>query len=187
MGKTVRVSVSIPAELKQQMDAIGESVDWSAVASRAFRAEVANVSVQRHAETMKDTLARLKASKGKTGSAEFAAGREAGVKWARTSAAAPGLERLADYRDMSSNRAWHSGFDDLPHNSPACMLLMSIIFDEAHRYGRVDRELAQEFWGSLPGIETAYPNGDICRGFVEGALSVWDEATRDSRQTAPLG
>jgi predicted Ser/Thr protein kinase len=42
MTKLSRMSISVPQELKDQMESVERRVSWSQVACRAFREEIAN-------------------------------------------------------------------------------------------------------------------------------------------------
>ena len=106
-------------------------------------------------------------------SKRFVIGRDAGIKWGRNTASIEQLERLAQHRD------WNHVFEDFPHNPPACLILMNIIFDEEERSFLTDRELAQEFWEPVADLGTIrnLPDGETWRGFVQGALSVRNAIT----------
>src|SRR5260370_8114024 len=78
MAKSYRTTITIPSDLKARMDAIGEEVNWSAVASRAFEARLAEIISKRGAKKMEDVVTRLRASKNKAQDEAKTRGIEAG-------------------------------------------------------------------------------------------------------------
>jgi hypothetical protein len=173
MANTVRSNISIPADLKARMDAIEEPVNWSAVASQAFEAKLAEIITRRGAKQMEDVITRLRASNRKGESEAKAAGREAGLLWASDEAEAEELERL--------ERAWNE-------NTNNSLGTFSTEWDGA--YGPeerfvftirpeddTDRDAAAQFWTTVHGEDYAdFTSRDgFVQGFFEGALEVWSE------------
>ena len=61
MSKTYRTTISIPRDLKEEMDALGDQVNWSAVAAAAFRAKVFEVQNRRRESMSKeDVIKRMR-------------------------------------------------------------------------------------------------------------------------------
>src|SRR5262245_50206342 len=90
-----RMNITIPNDLKKQMDKVGSDVNWSAAAAEAFRAKLLEVTSQRRVENMQDVIERLKASKERRMNEQYQVGLGAGKRWAESIAEAHELERLA--------------------------------------------------------------------------------------------
>src|SRR4051794_17293907 len=98
MGKTVRTTISVPAELKARMEAAAEQVNWSAVACQAFEAKLAEIITRRGPRDMNDAITRLRESKRRADEAAESEGSEDGRRWAMEEAEAVELERLEALR-----------------------------------------------------------------------------------------
>jgi hypothetical protein len=75
-----RMSIYVPDELKERMDAV-DSVNWSAVAQSQFEREL-RLHPKLTGDEMQATIERLKASKVAQTDEVIAAGVEAGKQWA---------------------------------------------------------------------------------------------------------
>lgn len=96
-----RTTISIPDDLKAEMDSLGENVNWSATAATAFRAEIRRQYLRRaqlEGEKMEQAIERLRASKLEFEKLAGERGRAAGVRWAQQFA------DYADLRKLSSER-----------------------------------------------------------------------------------
>ena len=51
MAKHARTTISVPSELKARMDAVDESVNWSAVACQAFELKLAEITKRKGRRT----------------------------------------------------------------------------------------------------------------------------------------
>jgi uncharacterized protein YukE len=78
-----KINLSIPDELKAQMDAL-PSRQWSQVAARAFWNEVKLQTLK--GENMSEALERLRASKQQAADRDRAAGAIRGQEWAKSAA-----------------------------------------------------------------------------------------------------
>jgi hypothetical protein len=174
MKKSTRTTISVPAALKERMEQV-EGVNWSAIACRAFEAKLAEIITKKGAKDMEDVVARLKASKAKTGDADKIRGREAGREWASSRAEAVELERLEAYTEADfggwSWEEWLIG----PHVSNG--------FSDAHMVAEavtdegLDRRDAESFWITAIG-ELAFnqmASATFLVGFVKGAMEVWSK------------
>lgn len=171
MAGTVRTTISVPTELKAQMDALEESVNWSAVACQAFEAKVAEVITRRKAKDMNETITRLRASQRKHADEQYRSGYTDGERWAKDEAEAPELERLLSCRRMGTAQDWASYFadDETSAYSPGERIYFTIAPDEDK-----NRDAAAEFWEHVSGSRGALMgDGSYVRGFWEGALDVW--------------
>ena len=59
MSTIYRMTISIPKELKKQMDAIEEPVNWSAVATASFRAKLVEMAATEKKQTMQDLIQQM--------------------------------------------------------------------------------------------------------------------------------
>lgn len=172
MGNTVRTTISIPEDLRARMDAIAEPVNWSAIACKAFESKVSEVLAKKKVRKMTDVINRLRASKRRSGDADYAEGMGHGRRWAMEDAEAAELERLARLRGELRGD-WEAVFD-MEHDSaydPSEWFCFAIRPDDES-----DRAAAAEFWESA--VDRKPPRGEtpsFVRGFAEGALEVWRE------------
>src|SRR5690349_19928782 len=84
--KSNRTTITVPADLKDRMDATGSSVNWSAVAARAFEVKLAEINARKKGATMDDVITRMKAADEADANEARQEGKEAGEQWARTEA-----------------------------------------------------------------------------------------------------
>ena len=148
-----RMNISVPDELKARMDDI--NTNWSAVAAVAFELEVR----QRERIDKMDrgaVVERLRATYEKDKSRQFDVGHEAGVAWASEEAEASEL--------MSLNDA--AGIED------AADFLRAGRYDETAFEKYSD---AASFFEEALGSEPVVPSTAWVRGFVTGALEVWEQ------------
>src|SRR4051794_7369221 len=97
-SKVYRTTISIPQDLKEQMDAVKDQVNWSAVAARAFQAKLFEIQARKAKSMSKeDVVKRLRALQEQEGEEEYAEGKQAGREWAERQAKPRELRRLADY------------------------------------------------------------------------------------------
>src|SRR5262249_39478034 len=101
---SVRLCITVPAELKKEMGGIKELVNWSGVAAEAFRRKLLDLRATRIGETMDDVIARMKAAKEREENRDYQAGHAAGDRWAKRYATPKELDRL-------ENGEWQYGED----------------------------------------------------------------------------
>ena len=153
-----RVTLYVPDDLKARMDDAAEAVNWSAVAQRAFREAIFTHFVRKDHSDMEKVIERLRASKERFETRQFAAGKEAGSKWAKTDAE---YDELAAVAALDAEAHEHSdiGPDDL----------QQVIDPDGET---LPHEWA-EFWENHYGRGT--PSGAFIRGFMKGATEIHDE------------
>lgn len=149
-----QMNVYLPDELRAEMDAVGNS--WSQVARRAFEAEVARRKIRKGLGDMSDVVERLRKSKERHERWNEDEGKSAGAEWAKTRAEYSQLLAL----ESADERSWADECGDL------CVQLFRVVGDP-------DYEDFRDWAGGLFGAEQ--PNNAFIRGFVEGALEVFDE------------
>ncbi len=146
-----RMNISIPDSLKGEMDALS-FVNWSALAAEVFEREVRK-SRKVDAMNTDQVVERLRASYEEHTSSEEEDGHMSGVDWAAKQAEYAELQWVAE-ADGSADclHSWHrAGIE----NSP------------------LDRFDPVEFW-EIVGAD-GYPSGAFVKGFVEGAVEVWEK------------
>ena len=170
----VRTTISVHPDIKDQMDAVQEEVNWSAVASRAFENQLAEIAARKEKKDMKDIVTRLRASKRQAEDAQYKAGSEAGREWAGDTAEADDLQRLERWADHTRNdEDWDALFaqGNSRDGEIAEHVVSAIWADEEPDYYSV-----KEFWEQALGDDTsAKDDPSFVKGFVEGALALWDE------------
>lgn len=180
---SVRMNITVPAALKKRMDGVKERVNWSAIASRAFEAEIDRIHEQREIEGMSEIVKRLRETKRAEEAKKdevYAEGFEAGKAWAAENATATELgnmyenyqTKLRGQLDEDTSLNGVSWYDD---NSPTYLILelaggteTSDWSDFHDRLGFDNRTLCAE----MPELKE---NIRYCIAFVEGAVAVWEE------------
>jgi hypothetical protein len=167
------MTITVPQAVKEQMDQVKENVNWSAVASEAFQRKVVAIRTRRtKTMTRQKVIERLK-SAGEADPFGFEAGRAVGRKWAEEKALPRYLRNLAKNPEVAFEWKCEEPSPQDPYPTP---------------YRHIDSTLAgvimegsggdsQTFWAEAIG-----PKGDelaegeeFARGFVAGALEVWEE------------
>jgi hypothetical protein len=166
----VRMTISVPRELKERMEAAKESVNWSAVAARAFEGKLLELQSQREAKNMNEVVARLKAADELERSEEYQAGRTAGEAWAKEAATPRQLRRLVALAEDQYGITGH----------------LHIFADSMNRgigHGLADvmnpgQEFnldSEGFWIRVLGDDRQrIEDEDFARGFVDAAREVWE-------------
>lgn len=177
---SVRMNISVPAELKRDMDKADDSVNWSGVAAQAFREKLAELQSTKEATTMDDVIARMKAAAELENNKAHKFGLEAGKKWAKSTAKPRELRRLertvygnipyATWDDPSGFIGSSSGTDD-----PAARMVCATIFDNDATYDDADEFFTATIGDYSESVMADTEDGLWClQGFVEGTLEVWD-------------
>ena len=162
-----RTTISLPDDLKAEMDKAGGDANWSAVAADAFRSELTRIKARKatlKGNTMQATIQRLKASKEAYAKEGAERGRNAGATWASQNAEYGELKLLDDNWQQVESCETDDAF-----GAPGVFLGM-IGMD-------VGRQDINEFWSNL-GFEVNDPDqysAEWWDGFVEGALEVFQE------------
>jgi len=162
----MRMNISIPANLKQCMDAINEPTNWSAIASDAFRIHLHKLAKTKTKLNMTEIIDRLKASQKITDNEGLTAGERAGRDWAARKAEAIHLRRLKEARHPVED--WYFGVGSSAYSAAEVFyFIIEPKFDG-------ERTAAADFWETVTGEreapETAYVNG-----FASGAMDIWDQ------------
>jgi hypothetical protein len=174
MARCARRTITVRADLKARMDEIKEEVNWSAVACLAFERKVAEIMRRKGVRAMQSTIERLRESKKKPDETRFREGFETGQAWAKNSAEAEELARLAAFHDSCQRNSWGwEGFFQMPEGCSAYSAAEQIAFQIIGEDQCPGREEASDFWESV--AHQGRPPGEFVRGFAEGALDVWGQ------------
>src|SRR5262245_60363687 len=143
-----RVNVSVPDEMKERMDALGDRVNWSEAARSAFEREITAATMPAD-PNLDQVIERLRASKAEFDREEIAQAREAGRNWAKLNASYLSLKRIIN------------------------LTLTGRSFAE-----QVDRALGIPDWGEsvwFDGYVKNNPSDEYVEAWIEGVKDVWRE------------
>ncbi len=165
----VRTTISLPADLRRRMKSCGDEVNWSAVAARAFAAEVARIRIQKDNVRIEDVVARLRGTQGRSRSELFHQGRLQGEKWATRQATAAQLHRLwAARRDANRQTGtnaenWLSAVDN--KRSPVDVVMQIVGQPKAFN----------------PAYGEMMKSSEFVHGFTAGAIHIWKQVAKKHR------
>lgn len=176
----VRMTISIPADVRKRMDRCPKSVNWSAVAAEAFSVEAdRHLSNKRKFTMSKVDLARLKKSLEDSESESYRDGRGEGFEWASKYADAVQLRRLQRYRE-TNDEVWEAHFNGdssvaFNHLGPLGSIAAAAI---SRTPMEVDQRDTDEFYENTLGDDADgyLEDGEYMRGFFEGAIEAWQQA-----------
>jgi hypothetical protein len=177
---TFRTTISIPFGLKQRMDAAGATVNWSAIAARAFEEKLGEIASMKEKTNMGDLVQKLRAAKARVENAEHVAGQEAARQFFRRSANSPEratelieeATRLERYQERCGHD-WDGLFEEQPNNAYGVAERLYFVL---HPERDGDRGGSTEFWEFvLRHDTTAAHDPNFVRGFADGLLAAWDE------------
>ncbi len=154
----VRLSISVPDELKAEMDNIETRVNWSAIAQSAFAREI---GLQKRLEVgeMEQVVERLRASKEKSVDYDFDLGKKNGGEFA---------QKYADYSDL--RKINEIDVDNLSESDKDLNLRFLV---DALWGSEVDRWEVEGFLESH--LSADRTSAAEIKGFVVGVQDVWDQ------------
>jgi hypothetical protein len=160
MGAIHRTTISIPQDLKERMEAIKDQANWSAVAARAFEAELGRIAMKRsRSMSREDVIKRLQAALKQEAGQSVAVGTGHGRRWAELRATPKDLRRLM--RLFEASREWES-------------------FADLHRALDPSGNCSKDEMTAYTGIEEEmHDDPFFIRAFVEGATDVWEEVKNE--------
>jgi hypothetical protein len=169
----VRMNITVPGDVKSRMDT-AKDVNWSAVASEAFRAKLLDLESRKAAGTMTEVVERLRASQAKRENEQHQQGAKAGRAWAKEDAEAHQLERLASGPPEKSYE-W-AGWLGVYDNGQNAGVAKGLYQDICGRDADGDWRDVREYWDRVLGDHGSerIADHDFALGFIEGALEVWD-------------
>ncbi len=170
----VRMTISVPRDLKADMDDVSTPVNWSAAAVGAFRVKLRELASVKETTTMDDVIARLKAADENDSNEQRQEGKEAGELWARDDARPRQLRRLLALDHLNGEGIdYHLGVYDNGMNHGIAWGLYAWLFN-GDDFGNGDID---SFWeGAIgDGGREKIDDIDYASGFCEGALEVWEK------------
>jgi hypothetical protein len=171
--KSARTTISVPRQLKARMEAVAEPVNWSALACRAFEAKLAEIAAKKEQKSMDDIITRLRASKWRVENEQYQQGDAAGRDWVKDLAEADELRRLERWK-AEMGQYWAGCFTGDDQNC-AYSAAEQVVFTVWPEHDG-DRAVVRDFWEQALGDDTsAADDPQFVKGFVEGALALWDE------------
>ena len=152
-----RINLSVPDDLKAEMDSI-ESVNWSSVASDAFRRVVQQQ--KQWGSTMSDAVNRMRASKERFEKDMQERGEADGRQWVLEAAEYETAKSVAEFefRDFDRGELRSAVEDEIDGDWDA--FLAEVVGDDADRQERL------------------FGNGAYVRGFVDGVKEAFEEIER---------
>lgn len=179
-GGSTRMNISVPADLKRQMDAADAGVNWSAVAAAAFRTELLRLQAASKSTKMQDVITRLKAEVELESKEAFTEGYAKGQQWAKTEAKPRQFKRLHkavdsmgwDYREYVTAERFRS------HRRPTDHVAADI---SGADIDSVDYADADAFWDRVLGQGGAglILDEDFACGFVEAVMDIWQAVANE--------
>lgn len=171
-----RMNISVPSELKRDMDAAAGTVNWSAVAAAAFRAKLLDLRASKGGDTMDEVITRLKAAAELEANESYQVGHRGGEEWARKYARPKQLRRLSKAVEMCDGNGGGDAaeFVGVLNNGRNSGVVMALAEGLTGR-DDIDRREARDFCSELVGddVDRLDEDDDFARGFIEGALEVW--------------
>jgi hypothetical protein len=174
----IRTNISLPRELKKRMDAVQETVNWSAVASQAFEAKLLELESTKGVKTVQDMIERLRATRKKATKKDYEAGKELGQEWAKSYATAKDLEHieklLKEINAVYENPGVYLRELERKAASPESKRSFAeMVYFEIYERQK-DTAAAAPFWNAALGehVDKA-ENADFVRGFIEGSNELW--------------
>ena len=148
-----KVTIYVGKQLKDDMDRMGDAVNWSNVAQTAFSTEIRRKAWKMMDDKMQAAMERLKSSKADTEANEELVGKERGRHWAMN---------IASYEDLRAIS--QIDLNDIQYDG----ILPSIVCNKLE-----DRSFWREY--------SMRPNEEVTdtfvHGFVEGATEFFDEVS----------
>jgi len=199
-----RTTISIPSILKEEMEAVASKENWSAIAAEAFRRRLIELKAEKEGKSMDEVITRMKAAAELEANQDYQEGHQMGEKWAKGKATPRQLRRLQALMDdpKCSLSDWlnyvaadgmtierMNELADNPLIAPQLAAAGANPFSGPMKTGigqalcwrlfpdrGSDRDETEGFWLSvLNRRQHAIEIHDFARGFVEGALGVWEK------------
>jgi len=162
-----RMNISVRDDLKGSMDDIGNALNWSAIAQKAFEVELLRFTSKKMATDIDGAVDRLQASRKLTAIDNQESGYEAGYNWAIRDAEYIELSRLAEFKPPNDT-------------GPLSSVVQSVVSgkdDDGDNSGHL------AFWNSV-GLADV-PSNEFVLGFVRGAGEIWNKVK--DRVPGPIG
>jgi hypothetical protein len=161
------MNISLPGDLKAEMDAVKESVNWSNVAAEAFRRALLDLASSRKGKNMEDVIKRLKAAAVLEEDTYFEDGKTAGTQWAKDEARPSQLRRLEDSFSRSPGPF---------EGEPDAYGWAGVVYFLINGDRQADRHEINDFWERVLGEDDRdrIYEPRFAEGFAAGAVELWE-------------
>jgi hypothetical protein len=147
------------------MKSVGDYVNWSSVACKAFENKLEGLIQQEEVESLDQVVERLrKLNAEREESDSLKRGVEIGKRWAMNRATPAQLDAIESFRSEVSDAEWREMFENRRGLRELADRLSGHKSEER-------RGGARRFWGEI--LEERPGGTDFFAGFAEGALEVW--------------
>lgn len=176
---SVRMTISVPAELRHQMDALAAKADvnWSQLACNAYEAAVAKQAGKKDELSLDDLITRVRVSKQQTTDEKYRQGLELGAKWAESFGYEDFL-RLEDFVTSLTDVVWK----DLA-NTKGSQKISARLLRTLDGGGALSEDAKSNWMADVPRVsEVGVPRGrsqdlhnniPFLRGYCDGAMKIW--------------
>jgi hypothetical protein len=163
-----RMGITVPAELRQEMEEVGDGVNWSQVATEAFRAKVLSIKSQTGGTEMDEVIKRMMAADALDTNQDKADGFAAGKEWVTRKDWHATPKQLRRLEAAVMDRDYFSG-------EPDAFGWAGALYDTINGVSHSDRSEFEEFWEVILGEDEAKRMYDdaFAEGFVDGAMEAW--------------
>lgn len=179
----IRVNISVPKDLKSRMEQIGDGVNWSAVATEAFRRKVLEMESKPTTDDTNALAARYDAAEEMEGQEQYQEGRRAGEQWVREGNAQTVLRAMRRLEKVDENPAedveYMLGVYGNGMNQGTAVGLAGMMGCTDEGEGRQSHwHKVKAFWAEIldnkDGAEQI-EEYQFALGFVHGAMELWQK------------
>lgn len=167
-----RMTITFSDSLREQIDNVGEKVNWSNVAAKAFENKVIEIKSKKRNIDMETVVQRLMASKEVHAKSREQLGFDSGLDFAKRFAKFEHLENLNNTINEMGNDSY-AIYNESDAYSPAEKVAFAAL---GLGNGDEDRQASESFWELALGYDQK--NADdpaFVEGFVEGALELFSQ------------
>lgn len=162
-----RTTITVPCQLKQRMKSIGDYVNWSSVACKAFEQKLNEFNHEEQIENVDQVVERLrKLNDAREDNGAHTAGVEVGRRWAMNRATPNQLAAIESFRKEVSAGEWRELFQTRRGARELALRLMGSRHDER------ERGVARMFWSQI--LDERPDGTEFFAGFADGALEIWN-------------
>lgn len=182
----VRLNLTVPPDLREQMKAVEAATNWSEIASEAFRNHLRELkSEAKMNATAMDVAKRLRVVEEVEAKEAHQEGREAGIDWVKNAESVKDIRRLNSFEPDGS---WRLYFDEVLLADRSIGEELFRIISRTRSAGAYFESEAREFWKGTLREECVQQIEDIdfAVGFVDGALAFWGEVQKNMAAIAAV-
>ena len=183
---SVRMNISVPADLKQRMEALTKKtvVNWSQLACDAYEANLAEQLGKEDEITLDDLISRVRISKQQTTDKKFRQGVESGEKWASLFLGYEDFLRLEEFVTSWTEDDWKELANTKGSQKISARLLRTL--DSG---GTLSEGANGNWMAEVPRVsEAGVPRGrsqdlrnsiPFLRGYCDGAMKIWSKIKKE--------